>query len=64
MKLYDDLVWRGLIKDFSSPDLIDKLNNEKLTFYIGTDPTADSLHLGHLLHHVSAVRAGNVDSTE
>ena len=31
MKLYDDLVWRGLIKDFSSPDLIDKLNNEKLT---------------------------------
>ena len=48
MKLYDDLVWRGLIKDFSSPDLIDKLNNEKLTFYIGTDPTADSLHLGHL----------------
>ena len=26
MKLYDDLVWRGLIKDFSSPDLIDKLN--------------------------------------
>ena len=32
MKLYDDLVWRGLIKDFSSPDLIDKLNNEKLTF--------------------------------
>ena len=48
MKLYDDLVWRGLIKDFSSPDLIDKLNNEKLTFYIGTDPPADSLHLGHL----------------
>ena len=48
MKLYDDLVWRGLIKDFSSPDLIEKLNNEKLTFYIGTDPTADSLHLGHL----------------
>ena len=48
MKLYDDLVWRGLIKDFSSPELIDKLNNDKLTFYIGTDPTADSLHLGHL----------------
>ena len=48
VKLYDDLVWRGLIKDFSSPDLIDKLNNEKLTFYIGTDPTADSLHVGHL----------------
>ena len=48
MKLYDELVYRGLIKDISSPDLEDKLNNEKLTFYIGTDPTADSLHIGHL----------------
>lgn len=48
MKLYEDLVWRGLIKDCSSPDLEEKLNNESLTFYIGTDPTADSLHLGHL----------------
>ena len=48
MKLYDELVWRGLIKDISSPDLIDKLNNGHITFYIGTDPTADSLHVGHL----------------
>lgn len=48
MKLYDELVWRGLIKDISSPELEDKLNNEQLTFYIGTDPTADSLHVGHL----------------
>ena len=48
MKLYDELVWRGLIKDISSPELIDKLNNGSLTFYIGTDPTADSLHVGHL----------------
>jgi len=48
MKLYDELKWRGLIKDISSEELIDKLNNEKLTFYIGTDPTADSLHVGHL----------------
>jgi tyrosyl-tRNA synthetase len=48
MKLYDDLVWRGLIKDITSPELEEKLNNESLTFYIGTDPTADSLHLGHL----------------
>ena len=47
MKLYDDLVWRGLIQDISSPDLIDKLNNGGLTFYIGTDPTADSMHIGH-----------------
>ena len=48
MKLYDELVWRGLIKDISSEDLVDKLNNGHLTFYIGTDPTADSLHVGHL----------------
>lgn len=48
MKLYDELVWRGLIKDISSPELAEKLNNESLTFYIGTDPTADSLHIGHL----------------
>lgn len=47
MTLYEELKWRGLIKDISSPDLIDKLNNGGLTFYIGTDPTADSLHIGH-----------------
>lgn len=48
MTLYEDLLYRGLIKDISSEELKDKLNNEKLTFYIGTDPTADSLHIGHL----------------
>ncbi len=47
MTLYEDLKWRGLIKDITSPDLIEKLNHEKLTFYIGTDPTADSMHIGH-----------------
>lgn len=47
MTLYEELKWRGLIQDISSPDLIDKLNNEGLTFYIGTDPTADSMHIGH-----------------
>ena len=48
MKLYDELKWRGLIKDEAGDDLEDKLNKGGLTFYIGTDPTADSLHLGHL----------------
>ena len=47
MTLYEDLKWRGLIQDISDKELIDKLNNEKLTFYIGTDPTADSMHIGH-----------------
>ena len=47
MTLYEDLKWRGLVQDISSPDLIDKLNAGGMSFYIGTDPTADSLHLGH-----------------
>ena len=48
MKLYDELKWRGLIKDVTSPELEEKLNQGGLTFYIGTDPTADSMHIGHL----------------
>ena len=47
MNLYEDLKWRGLIQDISDEGLINRLNNEKLTFYIGTDPTADSMHIGH-----------------
>ena len=47
MKLFDELKYRGLINDVTSPDLEEKLNNGGLTFYIGTDPTGDSLHIGH-----------------
>ena len=48
MKLYDELMWRGLIKDkTNNEDFIDKLNNGGMTLYLGTDPTADSLHIGH-----------------
>ncbi|MBQ2873026.1 MAG: tyrosine--tRNA ligase [Bacilli bacterium] len=47
MTLFEDLKWRGLVQDISDDALIDKLNNESLTFYIGTDPTADSMHIGH-----------------
>ena len=36
MKLYDELKWRGLIKDVTSPELEEKLNNGGMTFYIGT----------------------------
>lgn len=56
MKLYDELLWRGLVKDVSSEELKNKLNNEKLTFYWGTDPTAPSLHLGHYSSLVTAKR--------
>lgn len=48
MTIFEDLKWRGLIKDITSPELEKKLNEGGMTFYIGTDPTADSMHLGHL----------------
>ena len=47
MGIYEELEWRGLIKDVSDPSLKEKLNNGGMTFYIGTDPTGDSLHIGH-----------------
>ncbi len=56
MKLSEDLQWRGLIKDISSPELLRKLDEEKLTFYIGTDPTADSMHIGHFSSFLIATR--------
>ena len=50
MNCFEDLKWRGLIKDISSEEIKNKLNNESVTFYIGTDPTADSMHIGHFHH--------------
>ena len=47
MGIYEELEWRGLIKDVSDPSLKEKLNAGGMTFYIGTDPTGDSLHIGH-----------------
>ena len=46
MKLYEDLMYRGLIKDVAGDDLEEKLNSGKLVCYIGADPSADSLHIG------------------
>ena len=59
MKLFDELKWRGLVKDIAGSDIEDKLNNEKITFYWGTDPTADSLHLGHYSSLLTAKRLAN-----
>ena len=56
MTLFEELEWRGLVKDVAGADIKDKLNNEKITFYWGTDPTADSLHLGHYSSLVTAKR--------
>lgn len=47
MNFFEELEWRGLVNDVTSEDLKDEINNGELTFYIGTDPTADSLHIGH-----------------
>ena len=47
MTLFEELEWRGLVQDISDPELIEQLNKGGLTFYIGTDPTADSMHIGH-----------------
>ncbi len=56
MKLYDELKWRGLIKDEAGDDLEEKINNGGLTFYWGTDPSASSLHIGHLSSLLTAKR--------
>ena len=50
MTLYDELVARGLIAQVTDEEEIKELiNNVKATFYIGFDPTADSLHVGHFM---------------
>ncbi len=57
MTLFEELKWRGLVKDLSNPEEIEKkLNEEQITFYWGTDPTADSLHLGHYSSLITAKR--------
>ncbi len=50
MKIYDELVARGLIAQVTNEDEIrEMVDNGKATFYIGFDPTADSLHVGHFM---------------
>ncbi len=50
MKIYEELVARGLIAQVTNEEEIKQMVNEgKATFYIGFDPTADSLHVGHFM---------------
>ena len=50
MQIYDELIARGLLAQVTDEDEIrDLVNNGKATFYIGFDPTADSLHVGHFM---------------
>lgn len=56
MTLFEELKWRGLIKDTAGEDLEKIINGCDATFYWGTDPTADSLHIGHYSSLVTAKR--------
>lgn len=56
MTFFEELKWRGLIKDVAGEDIEKKLNDERITFYWGTDPTADCLHIGHYSSLVTAKR--------
>ena len=61
MTLYEDLKWRGLIKDVAGEesDLQKVLDGPAFSFYWGTDPTADSLHIGHYSSLCMAKRLAN-----
>jgi tyrosyl-tRNA synthetase len=55
--LVDDLLWRGLIQDSTSPEeLRELLDGDPITFYVGFDPTAASLHVGNLMQVITARR--------
>jgi tyrosyl-tRNA synthetase len=56
MNLFQDLQWRGLVYALTDPALEEALNGAPMTFYLGADPTADSLHVGHLLAYLVAKR--------
>lgn len=61
MSLYEDLMWRGLVKDSTAEadELKKILDGKPISFYWGTDPTADSLHLGHYSSLCMAKRLAN-----
>ena len=48
MNFFEEMKWRGMIHDFT-PGLEEQLKKEMTTAYVGIDPTADSLHIGHLV---------------
>src|SRR5881396_2212380 len=75
MNIYDELQWRGLVNDCTDPAaLVKRLHAKPITLYAGFDPTADSLHVGHLVpllalrrfqkegHHPIAVAGGATGS--
>jgi tyrosyl-tRNA synthetase len=51
------LTWRGLVHQSTDPGLAERMRKERMTLYIGFDPTADSLHVGSLLQILALMRA-------
>ena len=47
MTVFEDLKWRGLVNDITSNEAIEAINKGGLKFYIGIDPTGDTMHIGH-----------------
>lgn len=61
----DVLLERGYIKQFTHEDEIrEALGKEKVTFYIGFDPTADSLHVGHFIAMMFMAHMQNLDTDQ
>ncbi len=58
MNLFDEFKWRGMLYE-ATPDLREVLAKEKLTAYIGFDPSAPSLHVGSLLPVMGLARTGS-----
>ena len=56
MNLLQELKWRDLLYDITDKDLENVFENEAVTFYVGADPTADSLHVGHLISYLVSKR--------
>ncbi len=54
MNLLEELTFRKLLYAVTDDDLAQKLETESMTFYLGADPTADSLHIGHLVPYIVA----------
>src|SRR6476660_7346230 len=55
MNLYDEFAWRGMVYD-ATDGLVDAFARERVTAYIGFDPTASSLHVGSLLPVMALAR--------
>lgn len=56
MNLIQELRWRDLLYDVTDPEIEQVMENEKIAFYVGADPTADSLHVGHLISYLVSKR--------